>query len=154
MLIKTTELAIKTLIYLALQDKPEPLSPRQIAQSLGFSPTYLAKTTNLLVRADILKAHRGALGGVTLGRSAGQISLLEIVEACQGRLVGDYCQESAPPSVKVCGFHQAMLEVHQAMVHTLSKWTLKDLADRPGPSGDTPIPGCRMANLCPLVEGA
>jgi Rrf2 family protein len=154
MLTKTTESAIQTLIYLVLQHSEDPIAPRHIADELGLSPTYLAKVTNLLVRSGILRAHRGTLGGVTLGRAPREITLLQIVEACQGQVIGDYCQ--ATDSLDgICAFHRAMLEMHQATLEILSRWTLADLAAQPGPganSGQTWASSCRMGHIHALGE--
>ncbi len=147
MLTRTTEAAIQSLIYLVLQDREEPVSPRQIAKQIDLSPTYLAKVANLLVKANILRAFRGAQGGVVLARPARTITLLEIVEACQGQVVGDFCRE-VEDLKQVCAFHNAMLEVHQALIGVLSKWTLADLAAQPHPKRTALVEGCRMGNVC------
>ncbi|MDZ4804123.1 MAG: Rrf2 family transcriptional regulator [Candidatus Eisenbacteria bacterium] len=130
MLTKTTEAGIQALVYLALGKGGEPLSPRVIAEATGMSPSYLSKVTGQLVRADILRAHRGARGGVTLSRPAGKIRLIEVVEALQGRIVGRYCEDTTGVA-SICAFHEAMHEVHRATVEVLSRWTLADLAARP-----------------------
>ncbi len=132
MLTKTSEIGIKALIYLGLHNHDQPISPRQIAAKLGVSPTYLSKTCSLLVKANILRAHKGALGGVTLSHPPEQISLLSIVEACQGQVVGDFCRETDQLHV-ICSFHTAMLELHQSMISVLNRWSLADLLKKPIP---------------------
>lgn len=133
MLTKTTLSAIRELIHLAAAPEGKPLSPRTIAERLGLSPTYTAKVTALLARARILQAHRGAQGGVTLARRPESITLLEIFEACQGKVVGDHCQSGVPPEHS-CSFHRVAVELHQAIVEILSAWSLADLMDRPAPT--------------------
>ncbi len=145
MLTKTSETAVKALLHLVLHGGSDPLSPRQIAADIGTSPTYLAKTTALLVKAGILRSHRGAQGGVTLAQPAQAISLLQIVEACQGRILASYCQPFDKLNL-VCGYHEAMHEIHAATTGILGRWTLADLTERPGPHKS--IAGrvhCRMA---------
>jgi len=93
----------------------------------------MAKICGLLVRAGILRSRRGATGGVTLNRSPSDVTLLDIVEACQGRVLENYCHGAADPEA-VCAFHEAMLELHDCIVGNLSRCTLADLAARPGPS--------------------
>ena len=151
MLTKTTELAIQTLIHLVICEGGQPRSPRSIADELDLSPTYLAKVANQLVKGGILRAHRGALGGMTLARPASEVTLLEIVEACQGRVVGNYCEASMESIDGACAFHRAMLEMHQAMIEILSRWTLADLAARP-PAGHRRSQFCRLGNVCPLGD--
>ncbi len=145
MLTKTTQSAIRELIYLSLVPPGTPVSPRSIAERLGLSPTYTAKVTGLLVRARILQAHRGAQGGVTLARRPESITLLDLYEACQGKVVGDYCQAGLDFD-RSCSFHRVAVELHDAIVKILSGFTLAKLIQRPAPSCQLP-PGqvCLMA---------
>lgn len=131
MLTQTSELAIRSLIYIGLEGGDEPLSPKRFADYLECSPSYLAKTIGMLVRSGILRSVRGAQGGVLLARSPDEITLLDIVEACQGLLVGNYCQAISGHIDPVCAFHAAMREVHQKTTETLSGWTLADLLETP-----------------------
>lgn len=143
----TTELAIKALIYLGLHGNGKPVSPKLIAEKIDASSTYMAKITRVLVKADILKAHRGALGGVTLNQLTSKISLLDVLEACQGRVIGDYCHE-VDDSVEYCAFHGAMKELHLSTVEVLSKWSLENLIGNPCPEvtqNDTVM--CKMSEL-------
>ena len=90
MLTQTTITALQALLYLQLHDRGAPIAPGEVAQVLGASSAYLAKINTQLVKAGVLRAHRGTRGGVTFARSPGEIPLLEVVEACQGRILGDY----------------------------------------------------------------
>lgn len=134
MLTKTTLSAIRALTHLGLSGVDEPLSPRQIAEEIGESPSYLSKVVRQLVKAGILRAHRGVTGGVTFERPPQEITLLAITEACQGRILADFCQV-APDLQKTCGFHQAAAELHTALVGVLSRWTLQHFLDKPRPVG-------------------
>lgn len=133
MLTRTSLSGIRILVKLALQDSDRPVAPRRLAAELQESPTYLAKVTGHLVRAGICQAHRGVLGGVSLSRPPREITLLDIVQACQGHLVGSFCSPGQDP-VATCAFHRAGVELHQAMVEVLSRWTLEQIAAKPKPS--------------------
>lgn len=134
MLTKTTLTAIRTLVHIGLNPDGEPLSIRHIAEHLGESPTYLAKVTRHLVRAGILKAHRGVTGGIVLNRAPKAITLLAIVEACEGMILADFCQET-PTINGVCAFHVAAVELHQAMIQVLGRWSLDQFIKKPRPFG-------------------
>jgi Rrf2 family nitric oxide-sensitive transcriptional repressor len=110
------------------------LSVRQIAEALSESPTYLAKVTRHLAKAGLLRVHFGVRGGAVLNRSPETITLRAVVEACQGAIRPDFCQETESLD-KTCAFHVAVAELHQAIVDVLSRWTLEDLLERPGPCG-------------------
>jgi Rrf2 family protein len=132
MLTQTSELGIQVLLHLVLLGEDAPVSPRRIAESISSSPTYMSKVAGLLVRAGILRSHRGFKGGVTLAADPRELTLLEIVEACQGKVLGDFCQPFDDLNL-VCSYHRAMAELHDAIIKVLSRWTLADLAERPQP---------------------
>ena len=143
MLTRTTELATRWLLFLALEGEGRPLPARQAARTLGCSPTYLSKITSLLVKAVILTSVRGVKGGVTFGRPLSEITLLEVFEACQGLLTAGYCAGLASDG-ETCSFHQAMKELHEKTTGVLSKWTLQDLLKQPYRSGGADAAECRM----------
>lgn len=134
MLTKTSRSAIRLLTFLGQLGSSEPISPRALAEQLGESPTYLAKVAGHLVRAGILQSQRGVAGGMVLQRNPETISLLAIVEACQGTILADFCDE-APDLAKTCAFHQACAELHASIVGVLSRWTLAQFMRKPRPTG-------------------
>lgn len=134
MLTQTSITATRLLIHLGRSTGDEPAAIRQTAKLLGESPTYLAKVARQLAMAGIVRAQRGVAGGVMLNRPPSQISFLAIVEACQGMMLPDFCEEN-PCLGETCAFHQASAELHSAMTSVLARWTLADLLSKPGPSG-------------------
>ncbi len=152
MLTQTTLCGLRALLVLGQSPPGTVLSPAAIALRLGESPSYMAKVTNRLARAGLLRSHRGAGGGVSLGRNPASITLLHVVEACQGSLVPDYCGDTAWHR-KTCGFHRAAAELHEAMVGVLSRWTLVRLLETPeglGAFRDT----CRCRKALPAAEAS
>lgn len=147
MLTRTSEIAIRALVFLGQSGSDRPVPPRLIATAISCSPTYLAKTLRLLGRAGIVRSRKGAHGGVWLGRRPSDISLLNVIEACQGLIIGDYCHGLGPrPSTAVCAFHQAMQDVFDATTTALARWTLADLLKKPAPAG-----GPAAARTCKLT---
>jgi Rrf2 family protein len=145
MLTQTTEIAIRALLHIAQLGEGQLVSAQAVAERIGSSPTYMVKTLGHLIRAGILRSHRGTQGGVTIDRAHDGITLLEIVEACQGKILGDFCQNESVRLSGVCAYHRAMLELHEAIIGTLSRWTLADLLKRPqGISGGLPVETCKM----------
>ena len=119
------------------------MSPKQMAKAISCSPSYLAKTNNLLVKAGLLRSLRGINGGVVLGKPPEEISLLEIVEACQGLLVAGYCKDIERPG-EVCSFHRAMEDLHESMIKVLSSWSLRDLMASPARCPRDGLTECKM----------
>lgn len=146
MLTATTELAIRSLILLGLRKDVAPVAPKVLAETLRCSPTYLGKTLGLLVKGGILQSVRGAKGGVRLARDPKQISILAVVEACQGILTGDFCSDVPADQVGVtCRYHQLMLKLLGSTVKILQGCSLAELISRPAPTADLhrPIEACR-----------
>lgn len=144
LLSRTTITAIRALQYIALESSGRRVSPREVAVRLGESPSYMSKIARELVKAGILHAERGAKGGAYLARDPGEITLLQIVEACQGEVVGRFCKDVRNPSA-TCSFHQAAFELHQAIHSILSGWTLRQLLARPVGADDASV-SCLMAS--------
>lgn len=144
-LTQTSELAVRALMLLGLEGGTRPVPPRRLAERLDCSPTYLAKTLGLLVKAGVLRSVKGAKGGVHLARTPEDTTLLAIVEGTQGLLISTYCRAISGPHDKVCGFHHVMEKLHRGMVATLSEATLADLMRRPTAAGArTDRARCRM----------
>ncbi len=129
MLSGTTLSAVRTLLFIG-QQGPDVISPKKIAAELGESPSYLSKVSGLLVKAGVLRAEKGAKGGVQLAKPPSQITLREVVEACQGSITGGHCRADCEHKLQ-CSFHQAALELETATLGVLSRWTLAKLLKKP-----------------------
>ena len=137
MITKTSLLATRALVCVAEAEQGVVLSPRTIAARLGESPAYMAKVLRSLVKAGILRAEHGRRGGVLLNRRPSDVTLLAIVEACQGAIAGSYCQSIADLRT-ACAFHRAAVELQHSVVSVLSRWNLEQLAGSPRPSKRLP----------------
>lgn len=134
MLGKTSLSAIRSLLLLAQQEPGACWSPRRLAEALDESPTYLAKVVRHMVKSGILDAEKGVKGGVRLARRPGEVTLLNIVEACQGMIASDFCHP-VPTTHAQCAFHLAAVELHEAITSVLDRWTLAALLEKPRGKG-------------------
>lgn len=153
MITKTSLLATRALLCLATEQQEVAMPPRSIALKLGESQTYLAKVLRALVKAGILRAEHGSKGGVLLNKHPNEITLLAIVEACQGTIVGSYCQDIHDLAI-TCSFHRAAIELRQAIVGVLSHWSLEQLAKLPAPTKRLPGKHCMMVGFPLPLRGA
>ena len=104
-------------------------------------------------RLAILLALAVVAGGVGLVSVRHAGDQLAVIEACQGLLIANYCQEIVShEAIHLCAFHQAMSELHTVTVAVLSKWTVQDLIRKPASSSLDPgmDPPCKMA--FPILE--
>jgi Rrf2 family protein len=66
------------------EDRPVPIAT--VAERRGMPVQFLEQLFSTLRRAGLLESFRGMRGGYTLARPAEQITVLEVVQALDGRL--------------------------------------------------------------------
>lgn len=142
MITQTTSLAIEALIYMVLEDAEGTHSPRVMAGKLDESPTYMQKVTHRLVEAGLLEARRGARGGVSLARRPDEISLFDVIEACQDHPRNFMCMYAHKTS-NHCGLGMALLKAGEILKQQLSAVSIASIASGPCPSLET-----EMAEFC------
>ena len=91
MITKKTEYAIRALWELS-NENGHLATANEIAQKQCIPPKYLPQIVSELSRAGLLLSVRGYGGGIKLSRPAKDISLLEVIEAMQGRMWMFECQ--------------------------------------------------------------
>lgn len=67
------------------------VSAAEIARRHAISSSFVANIVHSLAKAGIAVTTRGAGGGVSLARPADSLTLLEVIEAVQGRLTVNAC---------------------------------------------------------------
>ena len=109
---------------------------RALAEYHGVSETYLAKHLQALTNARIIESLPGPRGGYRLSRPPAEITLLEVVEAIDGREPVFHCMEirqrgplAGPPTAYriPCGIHVAMARAEKAWREALRSQTITDL---------------------------
>jgi Rrf2 family protein len=108
----TTGYAIEALACLARQGGDSMLV-REIAELTEMPSPYLSKIFQRLGDANIVETKRGYKGGVKLGRTPGEITLLEIDAAVEGGRGGgqtDHPEDSPRPNTFWEAFHQSYRE--------------------------------------------
>ncbi len=88
---RQADYAVRAVLYLAQIGTDQRAATSQIAQEQQIPPSFLAKIVSQLSVAGLLQTSRGARGGVSLARSAGEISLLDVVEAIDGPILLNEC---------------------------------------------------------------
>jgi Rrf2 family protein len=118
--------ALRTLVDLAAHPDSRI---QDIAARTEIPAPNVAKTIQTLVRAGLVETTRGRAGGARLARDAGEINLLEVLEAVQGRPQllrcprrGDGC-----PRDPNCTLYQLWTDLEQQMVVRLREVRITDL---------------------------
>jgi Rrf2 family protein len=123
--------------WLLAQTRPgQALSSRRMAEFYGLPTAYLSKLLKSLVRAGLLDATTGPRGGFRLARPATDITVLDIVEAVEGRAPMFRCMEirqrGPVPASKAdcrrpCGIAKVMHDAERAWRARLAATTVADL---------------------------
>lgn len=127
----SSELAIRALLFLA-QQAPGKLSPvHEIALTAGVSEAYLAKITQRLAGAGLVRSFRGPGRGMELGRTPESITLAAVVRAVQGAFDSGECILGLGMCTghSPCVLHRDWLPLRTAIQNMLEKTTLADLVN-------------------------
>jgi Rrf2 family protein len=130
------EWALHCCTVLAVVPPDQALPAAKLAEFHGVPPAYLAKHLQALARAGITESVAGKKGGYRLARPAGQITLLDVVDAVEGPDPAFRCTEirqrgpAAMPASEyraACTITAAMRRAEAAYRAELRSQTVLDL---------------------------
>lgn len=133
------EYALHCMLYLGESSDPGGPSVRELAEFQGVPEAFVGKLFTRLEKSGLVRSSLGVRGGYELARPAERITVLEVVEAVDGRRPLFQCTEvrrncvlfgeSPPVEVTrgVCGIHRVMQEADTAMRTYLESRTLADI---------------------------
>jgi Rrf2 family transcriptional regulator, iron-sulfur cluster assembly transcription factor len=103
---------------------------REIADRQGIPHVFLTKIVAQLVRDGLLRAYRGASGGLALGRPAAEISLRDIIESTDGPIALNRCVVDPGSCSRQprCPGHEVWCQAQRDLVGLLDSMTLARLA--------------------------
>ena len=88
---RQADYALRAMIYLARLEPNQRAATSQIAEEQHIPPSFLAKIISQLSIAGLIHTSRGARGGVSMARTPGEVSILEVVEAIDGPIALNEC---------------------------------------------------------------
>jgi len=124
----TTGYAIKALMCLE-SGECVPRHISDIARCTGVPRAYLAKILSALAQKGLVQTKRGYSGGISLARSAGDISLLQIVEAIEGKVWIAECLLGMEgcDALTICPTHDFWARIRREIAEELRKTNLAAL---------------------------
>lgn len=121
--------SVRAVLDLARHDG-ERRKAREIADEMDIPHRYLTQILASLVQHDLLVAVAGPTGGYTLARSAGDITLLQVVEAAEGPIEFEQCVLRGGPCSweDSCPVHVPWARAQAALAEQLAATSFADLA--------------------------
>jgi len=87
-LTRATSYALQAVHYIATSKSTDPVASHHIAKARKIPDRFLLKVLKPLVSARVLRSIKGPNGGYTLAKKPADITLLEILEAVDGKIQG------------------------------------------------------------------
>jgi Rrf2 family protein len=128
---RNTDYALRLMIDLAGHPNRGAVSTRVLAEGQEVSYQLACKLMQQLHDAKLVESNMGPKGGFRLGRPAGRISLLDVIEVVQGPLRINRCllSDSACPRQRKCPVRKKIGALQSRMDEYLGSVTLAELAD-------------------------
>ncbi|NEM99095.1 RrF2 family transcriptional regulator [Pontibacter burrus] len=132
MLSKTTEYALRAIVYIAIQDALGlKTGIKEVAKELELPMHFIGKILQDMVRKGLIASIKGPGGGFFLHRPAAEISILEVVQTIDGleafRKCGmgmKQCSDLHP-----CPLHDEIKAYREHLLRVFKSRTVQDLVD-------------------------
>lgn len=125
---RSADYGLRALMHLAQASREQPVPLERIAEAQRVPAALLSKILQTLVKADILRSHRGYGGGFVLVADPAALTLEAVIQAIDGpfcvfECLGDeqFCQ-----LCRGCRLQEKLRELQGAMLGVLRATTLAD----------------------------
>lgn len=128
---QTAEYALRAAVFLADQNG-DLCTTAEIAEGTQVPQGYLAKVLLDLSRSHIVNSQRGPKGGFTLCKPAGELTLLEVVNAVDVSRRFHECPLNLPHhGPNLCPLHRKLDDCAKLVENELGQATVGDLLNVP-----------------------
>ncbi|MBN2012659.1 Rrf2 family transcriptional regulator [candidate division KSB1 bacterium] len=123
------EYAIRAMLHLAATSDEGISQIATISKTWAIPESFLRKILQSLTKAGLVASSRGMGGGLTLARPADQITLLDVIEAIEGKIFLNVCLTGPGncESSTWCPVHCVWHEAQRSFTDILKSKSLKDL---------------------------
>jgi Rrf2 family protein len=129
-LTREADYGIRSILYLARQPYKKISFVTEIAEEYKIPRSFLAKILQKLVKAKIVRSYRGVKGGFSLARQAKDISVLDVLEAIEGKLALNICLSDRKKCEfsRHCPIHHVWAAAQAKVADVLKRSNFDDLA--------------------------
>lgn len=127
---RRADYATRLMLALARAEAGSPVSVKRLAEQQGVPYAFARGIQRDLVSAGLVESVRGAAGGLVLARPAAQVTLLDIVEAIEGRVSLNVCTADPAWCARMgsCPVHPVWKGANAVLREYLGSKTLEGLA--------------------------
>ncbi len=121
---------VRSVLYLSRQPFKKISFINEISEHSKIPRSFLAKILQKLVKAKIIRSYRGVKGGFSLARQARDITVLEVLEAIEGKLALNICTADKRKCnfSKQCPAHAVWMNAQTKMTDVFKKANFEDLS--------------------------
>jgi Rrf2 family nitric oxide-sensitive transcriptional repressor len=131
-LTKFTDLALRSVMRLAVAADGEALTTREVAEAMDVPYTHVAKAITRLQHLGVLEARRGRGGGLALTDLGRRASVGWLVRELEGDGEVVACDDDPPcPLRGACRLRRALRDAQEAFYAALDPLTVGDLVSSP-----------------------
>ena len=127
---KKADYALMAMKHLAQGYGHPSASAREIAEQYDIPVELMAKVLQRLVRTGLLDSTQGTRGGYALGRAAGAISVVDVIQAIDGPFTVTACstEDNGCEQFEKCSIRDPLWQIRERIVETLGTVTMAEIA--------------------------
>jgi len=128
---RATDYAVRVLVQLATVPDEGKMQLNALAMATGVRETFLSKILQRLAHQGLVSSHRGTGGGFCLRVLPSKITLLQVVEAMEGRTQLNVCLGEGDSCDRkfFCSSHPVWQEAQAALTKVLANVSIAQLAE-------------------------
>jgi len=132
-ILKHTDYASRVVLYIAGLGADAQVPISEIAKQRIMPGPFVRRVVARLASTGILRTTRGSKGGVSLGRPASEISLMEVIRAMEGGIVLNRCvtEPHDCPFSNDCPVRQAWFNITRNLEESLGNITFDTMLPPP-----------------------
>ena len=133
---KAAEYSLRAAIELvSFYEEGKTATVAEIAVGEAIPESFLRKLLKPLIRADIIRSERGYSGGITLAKDPADISVLDVMEAVDGKLTLSSCvlDPSECGHIERCTVYGLWIETTELLAKHLQSYSLKEVKEQFSP---------------------
>ena len=127
----TGEYAVRAMMHMSSLPFKTTAQIADISRQWDIPENFLRKIVAQLSKSGLLTSQRGSGGGITLAQPAETTTLLDVIEAVEGKMFLNKCLMGPDACSRSgrCAVHIVWCEAQQKLREVLGKWSLAELAE-------------------------